>query len=272
MMQVMNCKTFRAQCEELNLDQKLGDEALQHLSRCDQCRRFHDEERALRSLMAGLGTVDAPADFDFRLRARMAREREQPIARLHLASLWDGVRPAAAAAFVIAIVVGGILLKGHEPRSGTIAQGPEAPKVANGNLKAASEANDPATPGGNQSLALKPQSPAASQNESPAPKPAPIKRRDISAANVTVTQTPIASQSKERSGVRDFAQMVAPKVDADNLEPVLRVGLSSRPMTFSVDNGRGDRRTISLPAVSFGSSQLLNRSASFVPASAKGEW
>ncbi|HLL75168.1 MAG TPA: hypothetical protein VK421_07855 [Pyrinomonadaceae bacterium] len=72
-MSEMNCKQYRAVIEESGT--AAGDpsaRAASHAAACADCRDFGDEMRALRGLVAGLARVDAPADFGFRLRARMA--------------------------------------------------------------------------------------------------------------------------------------------------------------------------------------------------------
>lgn len=50
----------------------LSAETGSHLKTCADCRAFHEERLALQRMIAGLEVVTAPADFDFRLRARLA--------------------------------------------------------------------------------------------------------------------------------------------------------------------------------------------------------
>src|SRR5438876_2555785 len=90
-MTALNCKSVRREIDEATLSQQLTREAIEHLRACAGCRRFHEEYHALRGLMASLETVTAPADFDFRLRARLAAEKERrtiafPFARVSLAT------------------------------------------------------------------------------------------------------------------------------------------------------------------------------------------
>jgi hypothetical protein len=106
-MKKHDCKTIRREIDEANLEAQLTLEASEHLRRCDPCRRFHDDRRKLRDLMAGLETIGAPADFDFRLRARLAREKpSNGFGRLLLAA-----RPIAAATLVILLALVAVVLK-----------------------------------------------------------------------------------------------------------------------------------------------------------------
>ncbi|HVF49224.1 MAG TPA: hypothetical protein VNA19_04015 [Pyrinomonadaceae bacterium] len=67
----MNCKQYRQEFEAADLDASAQGAALRHLRECAACRKFYEERLALRQLVAGLQTIEAPPDFEFRLRARM---------------------------------------------------------------------------------------------------------------------------------------------------------------------------------------------------------
>lgn len=64
--------------------EQLGAPAARHLSECSSCGQYASETFALMSLLAGQPAVEAPADFDFRLRAQLARarDRQQPMGGL----------------------------------------------------------------------------------------------------------------------------------------------------------------------------------------------
>lgn len=72
---MMNCRRFKIEIEELDFGIQPGSETHAHLRQCDRCRRFYDERLALRGMVNNLEVVSAPADFDFRLRARIALAR-----------------------------------------------------------------------------------------------------------------------------------------------------------------------------------------------------
>jgi hypothetical protein len=68
-----DCRDWRNEIEEGTAGAVLGGGAQAHLSSCDACRAALDEGRKLRRLVADLGRIEPPPDFDFRLRARLAR-------------------------------------------------------------------------------------------------------------------------------------------------------------------------------------------------------
>lgn len=88
----MNCQHFRTEIEGLGRGAALDARAESHAARCDSCRAFRAEGDALRLLVGGLARVDAPGDFEFRLRARLARAEG---GRADQAS-WRGFVPGAA--------------------------------------------------------------------------------------------------------------------------------------------------------------------------------
>jgi hypothetical protein len=69
----MSCKHFRMEIEETDRATPLGARAAAHVAVCAACREFSAGRESLRRLVGGLNRVEAPADFEFRLRARIAR-------------------------------------------------------------------------------------------------------------------------------------------------------------------------------------------------------
>ena len=64
-------------------------------------QRLAGKQSSLSSLMSSLGTVEAPGDFDFRLRARLAAER-QTVGQVAAGSFSFGFRFAAVAVALVA--------------------------------------------------------------------------------------------------------------------------------------------------------------------------
>jgi len=87
----MDCKTCRAEIEDLKIYENLGEEAGGHLRVCAACRSFYDEQRALKNLLRELEVVSAPADFDFRLRARLAASKRTEGRRLLASGFSPGI-------------------------------------------------------------------------------------------------------------------------------------------------------------------------------------
>ncbi|HYG09958.1 MAG TPA: hypothetical protein VD835_08440, partial [Pyrinomonadaceae bacterium] len=67
----MNCQKCKTEIEDRDLRREsLSHAAQAHMAACANCRVFGEERLALRRLVGGLEKVSAPADFDFRMRAR----------------------------------------------------------------------------------------------------------------------------------------------------------------------------------------------------------
>src|SRR5919201_774481 len=104
----MNCQTIRAAIETTPRHEPLSEGARRHLTGCDGCREYADELGALFALLNAVPRVTAPADFDFRLRARIAAaqaERQSPFSLLKgFWSLPFSLGQAAASVAAIALV------------------------------------------------------------------------------------------------------------------------------------------------------------------------
>lgn len=69
----MHCKFYQAEVEETDFDGEGVSAAVRaHVRECPACRKFYQERVSLHGLVGSLARVSAPADFEFRLRARMA--------------------------------------------------------------------------------------------------------------------------------------------------------------------------------------------------------
>jgi hypothetical protein len=66
------CKAYRREIDEAEDGGLLSGDARSHITLCRACGDGLRERERLRALVGGLGKVEAPADFEFRLRARMA--------------------------------------------------------------------------------------------------------------------------------------------------------------------------------------------------------
>jgi hypothetical protein len=98
-----NCKTIRSQVEEAALRDDYGQMVRIHLDQCEACRQFEKEQRSLRELVSGLGTIQAPADFDFKLRARLADQSSRRRTAWSLSPLFA---TAAAVILFIGVILG----------------------------------------------------------------------------------------------------------------------------------------------------------------------
>src|SRR5262245_29837307 len=97
------CTTIRNQLDEMLLDEQHGLDIKRHLGECVECRDFRDKQTKLRQIVGSLGTVNAPPDFDFRLRSRLARDNSKE-------SFWFLARRVAAVATAVVMIVGSAFL------------------------------------------------------------------------------------------------------------------------------------------------------------------
>src|SRR5687768_8124777 len=107
-MKAKDCKAIRRKIEEADLGQEPGTLTMSHLRQCSPCREFFESEKNLRQVVASLGPVEAPADFDFRLRARIANERPRSRRSLTIGNPSLGIPTLTFAALVL--LAGGIFL------------------------------------------------------------------------------------------------------------------------------------------------------------------
>src|ERR1051326_1460042 len=101
------CRAVRREIDQSELGESLSDKSKAHIALCASCGTFRDERLQLRELVGGLRPPRSPADFDMRLRARIARERETPrqpfIFRLVMST------PAIVVAAVLVIAVAAVV-------------------------------------------------------------------------------------------------------------------------------------------------------------------
>src|SRR2546423_3028783 len=106
-MNTNECRSVRQEIDQSELGQRLSESSESHVIGCASCAAFRAERTRLRELVGSLQPVTAPADFDMRLRARIAREQDQP-ARPSIFRLFMST-PAIAVAGLIVMVVGGLV-------------------------------------------------------------------------------------------------------------------------------------------------------------------
>jgi len=74
----MNCKDTQAAIDSATRRAQVGQSASTHIAGCLDCRQYSDQSNALLALLGSQPRVDAPSDFAFHLRARIARTEHQP--------------------------------------------------------------------------------------------------------------------------------------------------------------------------------------------------
>src|SRR5260221_441235 len=124
---MMNGKELRAtgrEIDEAELNRPLSRQAHAHVAGCASCRDFRAERTSLRELVGSLEPVAAPGDFDLRLRARLAGERQGHTRQPFIFRLAIGAPAIAAAALVVILALSMVWFA---QRNGS--QSPEIAKV-----------------------------------------------------------------------------------------------------------------------------------------------
>src|SRR6267143_741302 len=105
MMNGKECRATRQEIDESELNQSLSDQARSHVALCESCGDFRAERTSLRELVGSLEPVAAPGDFDLRLRARLAGERQGHTRQPFIFRLAIGAPAIAAAALVVILAL-----------------------------------------------------------------------------------------------------------------------------------------------------------------------
>lgn len=247
-MKEIGCKTVSKEIDELESGQLPAAKAQAHLQDCGSCRSFYDDRQKLRQMIAGLETVEAPGDFDFRLRARLANLRAARVSAF--SSFGFGVPSIALA--VLAILVGlGIYMRATTTS-------------LNDDSLAQSRAYQTAAP-----VTTQPASPAdASSTELTASREATVITNSDQAA-ATVKERVRSRRGKRNSNSKSVRRDdFLAKSETSAMFPLE----AAEPLRVSVAYATGASRTISLPTVSFGSQQVVASGASMVKTSARTVW
>jgi hypothetical protein len=270
-----NCKTVCREIEDSGVEQVFSEMTAQHLLSCATCHAFHESRLRLRQLVAGLGMIEAPSDFDFRVRARLASEKGRSQSTFSISRQAFGFPAAALVAIALLIGAGFALRVLLAPTNVTPLAQKESPK-ANPPVAASEEKAS----AGNQEVAK-----ATVNSESqtkPLSKPSDVEPRVLGRKDPRGTAAASARNTSVRNNgpvaSRDFSSGQARVVKREesvrgNEKAAVFPVEASEPLKVSLDYATGISRTISLPTLSFGSQQLVNTGVSpMVKASVKGVW
>jgi hypothetical protein len=246
-MRKNNCEVIRRQLDELMLDEATSTSVSEHLNDCSDCREFQRTQTKLRQMVGSLGTVAAPADFEFRLRARLANDANGTLPFGF--AYWPFTRRGLAVASVLILFAAGAVMVWN------VMNQPATPTVA--------EQNPPAAP---RETPRQIQTPAV-------PQQTPELRAAVPESNPQRIQNERPVQAGQRvkrqlSSV-DFSSTQAEVIGASDPAVVFPIDASLQPMRVSLDDGHGNARTISVPTISFGSQRTLTSGNQFTQ---KGNW
>lgn len=246
-MRKNNCGVVRKELDELMLGEACSSSAAAHLRECAGCREFHQQQTKLRQIVGSLGTVSAPADFDFRLRARLANDSGSVAYR-------QFAQRAFALATVLLVFATGVFLVRN------VMDRPASPgeEIVNSSPQ-------PPVPEPAKQVEM---SAAKAEPDNPEQQPAsskPEKRRQTirnEPASLAASRTPRPLVAKDSALTR--AEVMRIK-EAENAFDAFSLDASLDSFKVSLDDGRGNARTISVPTISFGSQRMLQTSNQFAP-------
>lgn len=229
------------------LDETCSTTAVEHLRECSACREFHEKQTKLRQIVGSLGTVAAPADFDFRLRARLANESSSAASHFNFVA-WPVLRLGfAAAALLLLFATGAVLVRNimnrpaavenmaKDSTTPVVREKPKPPEVVTANN------HEDVTP-----------LPTVRQKTFPPRRPALVAIRN---------KQPLATRELSSTG----AQVIG-STEPVGMSTAFSIDASSvQYFKVSVDDGRGNAKTISVPTISFGSQRLMQNANQFAP-------
>lgn len=274
---MMNCQTCQFEIEEVMASERLSDDACAHLSACAVCRAFHDERQALKKLVGSLEVVSAPADFDFRLRARLAVAKEADTRHFSWRSFIASA-PAIGIAAAFALLVAAVVFYNQTKKPA----GAEKPGLAA--TQAPEQREERTNAITTQTANREPQSREEIRKDKGAALAA-IDKRQPSGASVKGKQ-PVRRESPQRGAndtpldSNEMASRAAPEFVPDQNAPLnagvdgvasLPVRSASQPMRVFVDERGGTKRTLTLAPVVFGSQDLTGNHTPRM-ASSQGVW
>jgi hypothetical protein len=253
------CRATRREISEALTDRQLADPVVEHIAACGSCREFRDQHISLSELVGSLQPVTAPADFDVRLRARLATQRSRSTGWPALARLAFGT-PAVAVAAGIVVLVGVVVLFNQ---LGAIPGRSNPAKVASQPVEPnkGSQVTAPAV-AGNQS--------GGSMDSTNAPKTVAVLEQSPRTLRQPRGSKPNAIAKRNRIVSSDFSVEPAPLIKRNEGEQNAADISLSKPFEFSLQDSQGVTRKFSWPPVSFGSQQLVRRGQPYQSVSYSG--
>lgn len=235
---------MRREIDQTAAGEQLSSEALRHVASCAACAAFQNERARLRELLTSLEPVAAPADFDFRLRARIAARTERSAPRSFLAGFVLST-PAIAVATVVVLVLG-LSILWMSQRSAN-----QAPTIATNSSKQAGEGKSKTVD--NSTPRDKEQTPPPIANGGNGGKEEVVYQPRAGRQ----PQIKVRRMTQPGGSSSDFSALGAESIKQGQNAGDVSVSAPLNPMVLSFQDEKGATRTVSLPPVSFGSQRLL---------------
>jgi len=271
-MKTRNCKTACREIEEAGLGEQLGKLTLSHLSDCEECRSFRDSRLKLRQMVGSLETIEAPADFDFRLRARLASESLQPSRRFSIGGFSFGLRSFVLPTLLLLVGAGFVLRVLLPEANKSTSASVETRNIDRAASTLANQGSQVITAG----PLMTPEAPKQWDTRRHSSNATAMRGRGPRKAS---GRTAIATlRHNSRTVTREFSSLPAAVIKRQDsvasVDPlsVFPISASSQSLKLSLDDGSGVLRTIFLPTVSFGSQRVLNQDGLLMMKTSRGAW
>lgn len=252
-----DCKAYRREIDAAADGLPVSSDARAHLALCRACGEELHTRESLRALVGGLGQVEAPPDFEFRLRARMAAAKTGG-GRFEGARWFYGFAPFAVAACFVVVTTSLYFRQAPQPPaavSPVVASMParsvEPAAVSRERQAGPAVENREAMQEGRTNVAL-----SAAHRSAPESSTSGRQVREV------------AFRGARRAG---FVQRTAVSsfTAARVLRPVtITLKAPAEPLRMILRDESGAARVVPMRAVSFGSQNVLSREPALRPASA----
>lgn len=264
-MRNINCRNVRCEIEETTSDGVLSSSVTDHLMNCIACGTISREHAKLQQIVSSLGTVEAPGDFDFRLRARLVGEKPGSARSLAPFGIGGLSLPSLTVAAMLLLVAAGFVLVGLRSRLENSSSAQKETRTTPTEVAKSGSTDVTSNSNADQTKVAGVKSP--DQSAYPSGKRQGGSRQPGSAS----------VGRSNRVVALDSASTGAPVLKRDQLvqtypTSAFPIDAAYQSLKVSVDNGRGASRTISLPTVSFGSKQSLSQGNPPLVAAAREAW
>lgn len=263
----MDCKAFRQESEELDTGERISIAAQAHVNSCNACRTFQAERLSLRQLIGSLGPVNAPPDFDFRLRARLATAKSEGNGYLRFA---PSLKAISVAAFFALLITATVVYKQFQPGQTSPASSAVNQAVATGNAEGQRLASSKSQPPARAGVEVQPQPLNSNGGPLLTGSRSQTGVNDIVAtirtprnASVGKAKRPTILDNEE--SVRGNPRVIMPAqpsaMNSVSGDATASLRVPSQPVKLMLHDKQGAMRSISLEPVMFGSQDFLERAA-----------
>lgn len=253
-----DCKVYRREIDEAADGRSVSTGARSHSSSCRACGDELRERESLRALVGGLGKVGAPADFEFRLRARMsAAKGEGGHGRFSGARWLYGFAPVAVAACFVVVSATLYFRQAVRPTATHTSAVAHEP--------ARNVEHDRDTPNNLHGPAAESAVEKEFAGVHPPEVASPKVKKPVRRVNARAVQAREVARSGERQADVEPRTLVSSVTGAQVLTPIRA---SAETLRVILRDERGAERVVPMRSVSFGSQSVLARDAATKPSAA----